>query len=667
MIEFAAPFWLMLTPLLVAGLAAVLVYGEIKRRRTLALLANPNLVAELTSNISMFRRHLKQGLFLAAVFCFGVALARPQMGYRWEEIRRKGIDILFAIDTSRSMLAQDVRPSRLERSKLAVIDFSRNFDGGRLGLVPFAGSAFLMCPLTLDTGAFYESLESLDTSVIESPGTDIGSAIREASQAFSKGSGDEKVLILITDGEDLEGDAIEAATEVAQQGVKIFAVGVGTAAGELVPDFQKNGVSFIRDESGNLLKSRLNEKVLREIASVTGGKYYPLGPKGEGLEAIMRDNRHLMKELEIKESMRKIPLEQFQWPLLAGLILLLAETLIRENRNRKQVTRTKTRPHSGAVVLLVFGLFCLAGKARASTVRDAETNMKNGRYSDAMNQYGEALREEPDEAALLYNKGVAAYRGQDYVEAARAFGEVRKSRDLKLQQKAYYNLGNVRYRAGEQTLQKDRDGTIREWEEALVSYQGALALDKDDKDARFNHDLVKNRLEALKQNPPPKQDQNKEQQKKDQDKDQDKDRKQDDKQEGKQDPQNQGNQDQKDPKDSSGGKPEEKEKKEGEGGEPSKAADSPPEKKEPTKAPEKDDSGKQGEQEPKPDTGEGKQGEPGKEQGSEGKAEQVQPGQMTREEAKALLNAAKSGQKQLLLPVTRGKDSNKNNPNQKNW
>lgn len=650
MIEFAHPLWLMVTVLLVAGLTAVLIYGEVKRREILSGLANPKLLASLTSSVSGFRRRLKEVLFLASVLCFGVAMARPQMGYRWEEIRRKGIDILFAIDTSRSMLVQDVRPSRLERSKLAVIDFSRNFNGGRLGLVPFAGSAFLMCPLTLDTGAFYESLESLDTNIIGRPGTDIGSAIREASQAFSKGSGDEKVLVLITDGEDLEGDAVEAAKEVAQQGVKIYAVGVGTSAGELIPDFQQGGVAFVKDESGNLVKSRLDEKVLKEIASLTGGSYYPLGPKGEGLEAILRDNRHLMKELEIKESMRKVPLEQFQWPLLAGLILLLVETLIRE---RKQVRRAPDRRTGNRSVFVknaaapVLGILVVLTLPEAgASVKEAEKNMKSGRFAEAMGQYGEALKEEPGDSALLYNKGVAAFRAKDYTEAARAFEEVRKSRDLSLQKKAYYNLGNTLFRAGELTEKSDRDGTIKQWESALSSYEGALALEKADKEAQFNHDLVRRRLEELKKNPPPPKDQDKKQQ--DQKKDQNKDQGPQDKkdQEGKE------GQDKKEGQGSPENKAGDQDKKSGNSGDKAGQEESSQNKEDPA-----------GKAEPK----EAKPGEPGKEPESEGKAEPLQPGQMTKEEAKALLNAAKAGQKPLLLPITRGKDSNKSNPNRKNW
>jgi Ca-activated chloride channel homolog len=661
MIGFAQPLWLPLTVVTLFLFTAVLVYAEVKRREMLATLASRKLLAALTSSISGARRRLKQVLLLSAVFCLGLALARPQMGYRWEEVRRKGVDILFAIDTSRSMLAQDVRPSRLERSKLAVIDFSRNFSGGRLGLVPFAGSAFLMCPLTLDTEAFYESLESLDTEVIGRPGTDIGSAIREASQAFTQGSGGEKILILITDGEDLEGDAVEAAKEVKEQGVKIYAVGVGTAAGDLIPDFQKqSGVTFIKDEAGNLVKSRLDEKVLREMATLTGGRYYPLGTKGEGLEAILRDNQHLMKELETKENMRKVPLEQFQWPLLAGLILLLAEILIRETKTIEKKSSGSFLTYKWAskkvVTLLFFTILGLTHYSQAS-VRDAEKSMRKGQYPVAVKQYQEALEKEPMEAALLYNKGVAAYRAKEYEEAEKAFEESKKSRDLKIQEKAYYNLGNTRFRAGELTEQNNREATIRKWETALESYQGAMALNQENQDARFNHDLVKKRLEELKKNPPPPP--------------QNKDQKQDQNNSDKKDQKDSENQNQSNSKQA----PDQTQKAQDSGKKESSNEDkktSPPEpstenqkaEKESAKA---DPDKKKEAEKPQEKSPLDQEKEAGKEQDSSGKAEPMQPGQMSKEEAKALLNAAKGSQKQLLLPITRTKDSDKNNSVQKNW
>ncbi|NJK93023.1 MAG: VWA domain-containing protein [Blastochloris sp.] len=656
----AEPLWIPLTLILVLLAAAVMVYAELRRRQLLQTLAQNRLLPELTANISLWRRRLKQILLLAALLCFGLAMARPQMGYRWEEIKRKGIDILFAIDTSRSMLAQDVRPSRLERSKLAVIDFSRNFNGGRLGLVPFAGTAFLMCPLTLDTEAFYESLQALDTNVIGRPGTNIGAAILEASQAFAKGSGDEKILVLITDGEDLSGEALSAARQVAEQGVKIHAVGVGTPAGDLIPDARGQGSNaFLRDNSGSFVKSRLDEGTLKQLASITGGSYHPLGQRGEGLEAILRENQHLMKELELKESMRKVPLEQFQWPLLAGLILLMAEMLLRESRRPTPPSprqKQKSKLEAATLILLLILSPGLTPQARA-TLRQAEDSLKSGQMTQAMESYRLEWQKNPDNLQLLYNLGVAAYRSQDYEEATRAFAETRNTRDLGLQQKAYYNLGNTQFRRGEAALPNNVEAAIKEWEAALDSYQGALALKPGDKDAQFNHDLVKKRLEELKKNPPQKQP-NSQNQNQDQN---DPDQKNKDS----------GNSDKKDPNSSKDKSPDPSKNEPDKNGDPGKGSNpsqdpkpSPGQNPDPGKPDQNQE--KPPESKPSPPAQDSQPKKDAKENNAPAQAQPGTPGQLTKEEAKALLNAAKSGQKQLLLPVTRSKE-NPSPQNGKDW
>ncbi|MDZ4788437.1 MAG: VWA domain-containing protein [Blastochloris sp.] len=649
MMTFAQPLGLALTAVVVILAMVVLIYGELKREGLLGNLTNVVLKKALTANVSALRRRVKQGLMLVALVCLGLALARPQMGYRLEEVKRKGIDILFAIDTSRSMLAQDIRPNRLERAKLAVIDFSRNFDGGRLGLVPFAGSAFLLCPLTLDTEAFYDSLETLDTNVISRPGTNIGAAIMEASEAFAKGSGDTKILVLITDGEDLEGEGIAAAKEVAKEGVKIYAVGVGTASGDLIPNLENQaGVSFVKDRSGNFVKSRLDEAMLKQIATATGGAYYPLGPKGEGLESIMRDNQHLMKELEVKESIKKVPLEQFQWFLLAGLICLLLETMLREVNQVKVVEnkRWKRKHHSFGKTALFLVLLSLWNQQAWAGVREAEESMKKEKYAEAVVHYEEAAKKELEKSALRYNQGVAAYRAGQFDDAAQAFEEGKVGRDLKLQEKAYYNLGNAQFRAGETSLQKDREGTIKKWESALRSYQGALALEKENKNAKINYDLVKKRLDELKSQPPQNNEQKKsseEQEKKDQKEPQDQ------KQEQKKDQKNKDSQDQQPSEDGKGNQSSSDKKKD---------TGSEEKKEEKKKSEEGSDPANQDKQDAKED-----KSKPGEEKGSDGKlqAGQAKSDKMSKEEAKALLNAVKSGQKQLLLPVTRTKDG-KNEP-----
>jgi Ca-activated chloride channel family protein len=285
--KFAEPYWLLV------GLAACLfIVWRYRRfdqnqRTSLTGFVSPRLAAQLTRSLSIARRATKRALVVAGMGCLFIALARPQAGYHWVETHRQGRDILFAVDTSRSMLTPDVKPNRLTRAKLAVDDLLDKLDGDGTGLIAFAGSAFLQCPITLDYDAFRDSVNALDTSTIPRGGTDIASAIHEAQAAFKTRANTDKILILLSDGEDLGGDAVAAAGAAAKEGVTIFTVGVGTANGELIPIAGSDGATeFVKDPSGNFVKSRLDEATLRKIAEVTGGLYEPLGPQSQGLTAI---------------------------------------------------------------------------------------------------------------------------------------------------------------------------------------------------------------------------------------------------------------------------------------------------------------------------------------------------------------------------------------------
>ena len=260
--KFAEPIWL------IAGLIACTLLGWLYRRfdrrqhAALTAFVSPHLLDQLTRSVSPGRRRLKHALIVMGVACVFTALARPQAGYRWEETHRKGLDILFAVDTSKSMLTQDVKPDRLTRAKLAVDDMVNKLDGDDVGLLAFAGDAFLQSPLTLDYDAFRESLDALDTNTIPRGGTDMARAITEAQAAFTAENDHDKILVLITDGEDLDGNAVAAAGAAAKDGVKIFTVGVGTTVGELIPVPAENGgTEFLKDSSGQVceIASRRND------------------------------------------------------------------------------------------------------------------------------------------------------------------------------------------------------------------------------------------------------------------------------------------------------------------------------------------------------------------------------------------------------------------------
>ncbi len=224
--------WLLLG---VLGVAVVLIAALRRRGRQLRAFAEADLVARLAPDVAPGRRAWRAALRIAALALLVVALAGPKWGFHWEEVKREGIDLIVAIDTSRSMLATDVKPDRLERAKLAVMDLVQLLKGDRIGLVPFAGTAFLECPLTLDYAAFERSLRSVQVGLIPRGGTALARAIETSLDGFEAHEGRHEALILITDGEDHEGDVEKAAQAAAEHGVEIFTVGIGTEQGELIP------------------------------------------------------------------------------------------------------------------------------------------------------------------------------------------------------------------------------------------------------------------------------------------------------------------------------------------------------------------------------------------------------------------------------------------------
>ena len=343
--RFANPQLLWLLPVLPAAMVAFLWWAGRKREDLMKVFIQARLLPGLLSGISTTRRKLRQACLVLAVACIIVALARPQWGFSWQEVKQRGVDIVVAIDTSKSMLARDVAPNRLARAKLAALDLMQVARSDRLGVVAFAGSAFLQCPLTIDDAAFRQSVDSLDVNTIPEGGTALADAIEAAQTAFKEGD-NHKVLVLMTDGEDHDSGAVEAAKKAAQAGLRIYTIGIGTTEGELlrVKDAQGHE-DYIRDEQDHAVKSHLNEGLLQEIATIGGGFYLHLSgaktidtlygaraglaslPKGENQEKLVRQYH-----------------ERFQWPLGAAIVLLIVEMLLPERKRQSQ-----SRPVSAPV------------------------------------------------------------------------------------------------------------------------------------------------------------------------------------------------------------------------------------------------------------------------------------------------------------------------------
>src|ERR1700730_8230248 len=516
--QFAQPIWLFAG--LVACAALVCQYRRFDRGQRIALaqFVSARLLPKLTSSISASRKFVKGILFVLGIGFVFIALARPQVGFEFQETHRKGLELLVAVDTSKSMLAQDVKPDRLTRAKLGVTDLLAKLNGDGVGLIAFAGSSFLQCPVTLDYDAFRESLDALDVNVIPRGGTDIASAIQEAEAAFKRRTASEKILILITDGEDLGGEAINAAQSAAKNGVKIFTVGVGSTTGELVPVPRENGgTDFAKDENGKPVKSRLDETTLKQIAEATAGIYQPLGAQGEGLTNIYVQGLTGFTRQDLKTREAKVPLEKFHWALLAALACFVCELLI---GNRRRVRGSNLRPATAAVALMILAG---VGSSKAASPRSAEQAYQKGDFAKSQQDYAASAAKEPTKSELQFNAGDAAYKAGDYTQAVSGFEKSLTTGQVPMQQSAYYNLGNTKYRLGQKTEKENPQKTIKTWDEAVKSYDTALQIKTDDADAKHNRDVVQKKIEQLKkQEHQKKQDQ---QQQNQQDQQQNKDQK----------------------------------------------------------------------------------------------------------------------------------------------
>jgi Ca-activated chloride channel family protein len=420
---------------------------------------------------------------IAAVALVVIALARPQYGYDKEEVQQNGLDVVVAVDTSKSMLATDIAPNRLARAKLAALQLMQRAATDRLGLVAFAGNAFLECPLTIDNTAFQQSVQALDVNTIPEGGTALAEAINTALTAF-KEKGNHKALVLLTDGEDNDEGALEAAQAAAKEGLKIFTIGIGTTEGALLnPD-------LVRDPDGNAVKSHLNESLLKQIAAATGGFYLPL--RGANTMDLLYDNglAPLPKAEGASRVVRRYH-EQYHWPLAIALLLLLAEMFLPERRPSVPGTPAK------AAAVLALATALLSPAATHASPATAWQDYQSGHFTNALAEFTRLAAVQTNDWRLVFNAGDAAYRATNFDLAESLFTQVAAAQDLKLQEQAYYNLGNVRFQKGK--LATDLDGLQAGLELAAKTYAQAVSLNTNDADAVFNLKFTNQAVEQIKQ------------------------------------------------------------------------------------------------------------------------------------------------------------------------
>ena len=487
--KFASLQYLYLVWILPA-MAILAVYSFRQKDQLLRRFADPALWDRLLPRRHRRRQVFKFLLLLAGVALLLVALLRPRWGFQWEEIRRKGVDILVAVDVSESMLAEDIKPNRLERAKRELQDLVSMLQGDRIGLIAFAGASFLECPLTLDYGAFRMFVGHLDTDLIPVPGTAIGEAIETAIKSFVPGKHTSRALILITDGEDHLGEPEKAAEDAKAKGIRIFTIGIGSAEGAPIP-LQDGSGGFKKDRQGQMVLSRLQETTLQKIALATGGSYVRSVSGDLDLQKIYAEEiRGKMEAQELGSTQRRRWEERFQWFLFGGILLVLLEMYLAERRDRPSNTGRIRLPGGAALgaglLLLTLGL-CLAGPRPAGAesvhgkIRKGESAYDEEKYDAALESFVDAQVERPDDVLLKYDIGNTHYRMRNYREAEEAYGGVAAADDPTLRERALYNLGNCAYRQGK-------------LKEAVAHYQQALDLDPTDEDARHNLEFVREEI-----------------------------------------------------------------------------------------------------------------------------------------------------------------------------
>jgi Ca-activated chloride channel family protein len=472
------------------------------RQKLLTQFIELRLLSQLTVGISMRRRKFGFALLILAVAFLIVTLARPQYGFDLQKVEQRGLDIVVAVDTSKSMLTADIAPDRLERAKLAALELMQDAKADRLGLVAFAGDAFLECPLTVDNTAFQQSVQALNVNSIPQGGTAIAAAIKTAQTAF-KEKDHFRVLVLLTDGEDNDNEAgaLEAAQNAAKDGLKIFTIGIGTAAGDLIRVTDANGNSdYVRDAQGNVVKSHLNEQLLRQIAGATGGFYLPLRGADTMDTLYERGLAPLPKSEGEAMTIRRYH-EQFQWPLAAAMLLLLAEMFLPERKREKKIPDSASKTGAVKIAGLTIAI-CILPHSLFASPSSALQDYKSGNYTNALAEYSKLAETQTNDLRLVFNAGAAAYRATNYDEALQDFQSVTLSPDLKLQQQAFYNLGNTLYRMGELKFTPDADGLgamTETWTNAMQCYAHAVQLNTNDADAVYNLTFVRQQLQLIEQ------------------------------------------------------------------------------------------------------------------------------------------------------------------------
>ena len=484
MFKFDSPFYLyFLAAIPLLFIIRWLLLKQQKKR--LRQFGDLELLRQLTPDVSRFRPAVKFWLLLTALALLIVMLARPQFGTKISHEKRTGIETIIAMDVSNSMLAEDVAPSRLDRSKMMVENLVDNFSNDKIGLIVFAGDAFIQLPITSDYVSAKMFLSSISPSMINTQGTDIAAAIRMALHSFTQQEGVGKAVIVITDGEDHEGGAIEAAKEAKDKGMRVYVLGVGSPKGAPIPTGDGD---YLKDNSGQTVMTGLNEQMCREIAQAGGGAYIHVENNSNAQEQLDTELDKLAKK-EIESTIYSDYDEQFQAVGILVLLLLVIEVCIQEIKNPtlRRISLFK-RSRTVALLLLVLSFGQAAAQSDRRLVRDGNKMYRQGNAADAEVAYRKAVEKNGRNPQANYNLGNALMmQRKDSLALQQLETGAKLETNPMRRAQAYHNMGVI-------CQQHQMFG------EAIEAYKEALRNNPTDDQTRYNLELCKRQQQQQQQN-----------------------------------------------------------------------------------------------------------------------------------------------------------------------
>lgn len=531
--RFAHPLVLLLVPLLVVS--SILLWRHARRRaqQKMALFGPLNRQGSILRSLDPAARRRKAVLFAAALCLLAVTVARPVWGPRPDAADQTGSEFFIVLDVSKSMLVRDVTPNRLEAVKAELADWLKTRHGDRIGLIVMAGDAFVQAPLTNDYTALREVLSQTGPTSISKGGTNIPMAVQVAVKALDAGEVKRKVVVLVSDGENLEGEVAAAVSEAAQQHkITFFTMGVGTLEGGKVPekdpkpDFTKPPKAFVRDDYGVTAHSRLDERSLRAIAAMGGGRYFHFSPEGETWDSLYSQALATLARRTETFNLQQYD-DLYQIPLALVIALLLWEMMLSTRKKHPEKARSivtlpepaaappatamsrkpnrNVRRRKAALTLVIAGLIVggsnpslhAAESALARLVTQSGELIAQGKATEAAELLRAAAQKDPNDYYVVYNLGIASYAAGQWQDAVDAFAEATSSPEKRVRAQALVQMGNAQYQLGKTLLKTgNRMGASVAWERSVETYESALAV-KSTSTTEHNLQVARERLESV--------------------------------------------------------------------------------------------------------------------------------------------------------------------------